>query len=133
MSNDLEYLSRFTLLGIKNKVIDKMAYSYVAHDNSLTFSKKSDNRIRLYEDRIFIAEKFLNSSEIDLPQAWGKTFRKWIKKYRAMIVVRLFMNNKIKEAVKNFISGVRENGSIPFIFYLLKTFIRSRKQKEVGF
>jgi glycosyltransferase involved in cell wall biosynthesis len=133
VSNDLEYLSRFALLGLNNKIIDKVAYNYVAHEDSLTFSKRSESRIRLYEDRIFIAKKFLNSSEIALPKTWEETFKKWIKKYRAMLVVRLLMEKKIKEAAKNFISGVQENGSMSFVFYLIKTLIRSRKQKEVGF
>ena len=133
ISNDLEYLIRFALLGAKNKVIDYVGYNYIMHENSLTFSKKSKSKIRLFEDKIFIAKKFLNSSDVEVPAAWHKTFKKWIKKYRSMIVVSHLKQknwNKIKENLK---LGIRENGLFKFIFYLTKTAIRSRKEKAIGF
>lgn len=133
ISNDLEYLIRFTLKGIKNKIIDYVGYNYVAHDNSLTFSNNHKNRIRLYEDRVFIAKKFLNSDEFDLPKIWKKTFKKWIKKYRAMIVTNHLKQKEWELASKNLALGIKENGFFKFIFYCIKTLIRNKRKKEIGF
>lgn len=133
ISNDLEYLIRFTLKGIKNKIIDYVGYNYVSHDNSLTFSNNIKNRIRLYEDRIFIAKKFLNSSEFDLPKIWKKTFKRWIKKYRAMIAIKYLKQKEWGLGSKNFALGAKESGFFKFIFYCIKTLLRSRREKKVGF
>ncbi|NBV06470.1 MAG: glycosyltransferase [Proteobacteria bacterium] len=132
ISNDLEYLIRFTLKGVKNQVLNHVGYNYVMHDDSLTFSKKSDSKIRLYEDRIFIAKKFLNSNEFNLPKIWRKTFKKWIKKYRAKIVVGYFKEKKFSELRKNLILGIKESGFLKFIFYILKSLLRNQ-EKTIGF
>jgi len=133
ISNDLEYMIRILFKGIKEKTIDHIGYSYIMHDDSLTFSRSAANRIRLFEDRIYIAKKFLNSTEFDVPKIWQKTLKKWIKKYRSMLVSINLKEKNLTEAKKHFIAGIKENGIALFIFHLTKTLIRSRKQKEVGF
>lgn len=124
LSNDLEYMIRFTLLGIKNKTVDYVGYNYLSHEDSLTFSKNFKNQIRLCEDKIYIAKKFLNSNDLEIPQIWKKTFKKWIKKYRALIVKMNLRQGNFKEAVKNTRLGVKENGAAKFLFYSFKTFLR---------
>lgn len=133
ISNDLEYITRFLLKGVKNKSVDYIGYNYVIHDDSLTFSKSHATKIRLCEDKIFIAKKFLNSSEFNLAKTWRKTFKKWIKKYRAMLVASHLKQGHLKEAKENFLAGSKENGFIKFAFYSVKTLIRSIKEKGVGF
>lgn len=124
LSNDLEYMIRFTLLGIKNKTIDYVGYNYLSHEDSLTFSKNFKNQIRLCEDKIYIAKKFLNSTDLEIPQIWRKTFKKWIKKYRALIVKINLKQGDFKEAVRNTRLGVKENGTAQFLFYFFKTLLR---------
>lgn len=124
LSNDLEYMIRFTLLGIKNKTLDYFGYNYLSHEESLTFSKNLKNQIRLCEDRIYIAKKFLNSNDLEIPQIWRKTFKKWIKKYRALIVKMNLKQIDFREAVKNTRLGVKENGVAKFLFYFFKTLFR---------
>ncbi len=131
ISNDLEYLTRFAIVGAKNEVIDYVGYNYVIHDNSLTFSKNTHNR--LFEDRIFIAKKFLNSTQLNIPKIWRKTFKKWIKKYRAMLIYDYLKNKKFAEALTNFRLGIEENNVMSFVFYLIKIIIRGKKNKKVGF
>lgn len=133
VSNDLEFLSRFALKGIKNKVIDFVGYNYTSHDESLTFSKRPENLHRLYEDRIFIAKKFLESKEIELPKVWKKSFVKWIKKYRAMLVISHLRLGNWKTAMENFYAGLKENNPLKFVFYVMKTWIRGKKNKKIGF
>ncbi len=133
ISNDLEYLIRFALLGAKNKVMDHVSYNYVMHENSLTFSKKSESKIRLFEDKIFIAKKFLNSSDIEVSAVWSKTFKKWIKKYRSMIVVSHLKQKNWDRAKETLRLGIQESGFFKFTFHLTKTAIRSRKEKVIGF
>lgn len=124
LSNDLEYMIRFTLLGIKNKTIDYVAYNYLSHEDSLTFSKNFKNQIRLCEDKIYIAKKFLNSTNLEIPQIWRKSFTKWIKKYRALIVKMNLKQWDFKESKRNTLLGVKENGAANFLFYLFKTLLR---------
>ena len=124
LSNDLEYMIRFTLLGIKNKTIDYIGYNYLSHEDSLTFYKNLKNQIRLCEDKIYIAKKFLTSTDLEIPQIWKKTFKKWIKKYRALIVKMNLKQRSFKEAKKNTLLGVKENGTANFLFYLFKTVLR---------
>jgi len=133
ISNDLEYLSRFALKGVKNKILDYVGYNYIMHEDSLTFSKNPRSKIRLYEDKIFIAKKFLNSDEFELPDIWKKSFKKWIKKYRAMIAVSHLKQKNWKEAKKNFALGIKENGLFKFVFYFIKSLLRSGKEKKIGF
>lgn len=124
LSNDLEYMIRFVLNGVRNKTIDYVGYNYISHDNSLTFSKNFNTQIRLCEDKIYIAKKFLNSSEFQLPKIWQKTFKKWIKKYRASIVKMNLKQRNFKEAKKNICLGAKESGALNFFFYLVKIIFR---------
>lgn len=124
ISNDIEYMIRFVLNNIKNKTIDQVGYNYVAHEKSLTFSKKVDTTIRLCEDKIFIAQKFLKEKDLEIPQIWQKTFVKWIKKYRASIVKLQIKQGNFKNAILNFTLGIKESGFINFTFYFLKTLFR---------
>jgi glycosyltransferase involved in cell wall biosynthesis len=123
-SNDLEYMIRFLFKGVKNKNIDYIGYNYLSHNNSLTFSKNHQNQIRLCQDKIYIAKKFLNSTELDIPKIWQKAFKKWIKKYRALIVKIYLKEKKTKEALENMAQGIKEVGFFKFNFYLVKTLIR---------
>ena len=123
-SNDIEYLIRLTLKGINNKTIDYIRYNYLSHDGSNTFSNNLENKIRLYEDKIFIAKRFLKSNNFDVPQIWKSAFIKWIVKYRALIVKLQLRQLDLKNASKNICFGIRESGISRFSFYLLKTIIR---------
>jgi glycosyltransferase involved in cell wall biosynthesis len=127
ISNDLEFLARFTFKGIKNKIIDYIGYNYMMSEDSLTFSKNPQSQNRLFEDRIFIAKKFLNDDKIEVPKAWKKAFRKWIKKYRSLLTANQINWGNWDKAWKNFRCGVAESGFFAFGFYLIKTLIRSRK------
>lgn len=124
ISNDLEYMIRFVLSGVKNKTLDFVGYNYLIHDNSLTFSKDLKTQKRLCEDKIFIAKKFLNDGE-PLPKFYEKAFKKWIKKYRAKIAVLNLKEKNWAELRENLDKGIKENGLIGFLFYLLKSLIRS--------
>lgn len=126
LSNDLEYMIRFALKGIKNQVIDYVGYNYLSHNSSLTFAKNYKTTTNLWEDKIYIAKKFLNSTDIELPKIWRKTFEKWIKKYRALIVKNHLKNANFKEMLRNLDSGYKDNGFFNFNFYLLKTLLRKK-------
>lgn len=124
ISNDVEYLTRFILNGVKNKTVDAVGYNYLVHEGSLTFSSDLKTQKRLCEDKIFIAKKFLNE-EKNLPKSYEKTFKKWIKKYRAKIILINFKEKNYTEAKKNFAVGIKENGAFAFVFLLLKTILRN--------
>lgn len=124
LSNDLEYMIRFVLRGIKNKTIDYIGYNYLAHDRSLTFATNLKTRARLYEDRIFIAKRFLDSKEFQLPIIWQKTFKKWIKKYRAILVSINLKEKNWVTTKDNLCLGIKESGLLGFLFYLFKTLFR---------
>jgi hypothetical protein len=126
LSNDLEYMIRFTLMGVKNKTIDYIGYNYLSHEQSLTFSKNLITKVRLCEDKIFIAKKCLKSSEFDIPEIWQKTFKKWIKKYRAISIKIYLKQGKWQEAMSGLCLGIKESGLFKFLFYLLKTCIRNK-------
>lgn len=124
LSNDLEYMIRFTLKGINNKTIDYVGYNYLSHSQSLTFTKNQQTKARLCEDKIFIAKKFLNSDELQIPNIWQKTFKKWIKKYRAILIQIELREGKWMAVKENLCLGIQESGLIKFPFYLLKTLLR---------
>lgn len=126
ISSDLEYMINFNLRAVKHKIIDHVTYNYLAHQNSLTFSNSLNSKKRIYEERIFIAKKFLQQQKISLPKIWQKTFRKWIKKYQARIIA-IDLKQKNWSGAKSVLkAGIEENGWFQFSFYLLKTLIRSR-------
>lgn len=124
ISNDVEYLTRFILNGAKNKTVDFIGYNYLVHENSLTFSSDLKTKKRLCEDKIFIAKRFLNSKEFDLPKAYEKTFKKWIKKYRAKLIALNLKEKNWTELRNNFRAGIKENGVFDFGFYVVKTLVR---------
>lgn len=122
ISNDIEYLIRFLFKGVKTKTLDILGYSYLAHDNSLTFSQDFKTQKRLCEDKIYIGKKFLTSEEFKLSTSWKKTFTKWIKKYRAQMIVVNFKEKNWNEAWQNFSKGTKESRN--FTFYLIKALMR---------
>ncbi len=124
VSNDVEYLTRFILNGAKSKAFDFIGYNYLVHENSLTFSSDLKTKKRLCEDKIFIAKRFLNSKEFDLPKAYEKTFRKWIKKYRAKLIALNLKEKNWVELKDNFRAGIKENGVFDFGFYVAKALFR---------
>jgi glycosyltransferase involved in cell wall biosynthesis len=126
ISNDLEYLIRFTLRGVKNKIIDCIGYNYLSHSTSLTFTNGLETKKRLYEDKIFVAKKFLTEPESLLPEIWKKTFKKWIIKYRTKIISIDLKQRNWRKVKSNLILGIKENRMAKFLFYLLKTLIRNQ-------
>ncbi len=129
-SNDQEYLIRFLFKGIKSKVISYIGYNYLIHEGSFTFSNNKSIEQRLYKDKIYISKIFLNSNEINVPDIWGKTFKKWIKKYRAILVKNYLERREWKNFKANFILGIQDNGLFNFGFYFIKTIIRQTKRRE---
>ena len=125
ISNDLEYMIRFSLNKVKNKNIDYIGYNYLHHENSLTLNDDPIRQQRLMEDKIFIAKKFLNEQEqIPISQFWQKTFKKWIKKYRAKLVVSNLKIKNYQEAKINLFHGLKESGYIGFLLFLMKSLFR---------
>jgi glycosyltransferase involved in cell wall biosynthesis len=122
ISNDVEYLIRFLFKGVKTKTLDILGYSYLAHEDSLTFSQDFKTQKRLCEDKIYIGKKFLASNEFSLSKSWKKTFTKWIKKYRAKMIVVNVREKKWHEAWQNFSKGMQESSN--FTFYLVKSLFR---------
>jgi glycosyltransferase involved in cell wall biosynthesis len=123
-SNDVEYLIRFILKGIKAKTIDALGYTYLSHSDSITFALNFKTLKRLSEDKIFIAKKFLNSQEFELPKTYKKTFTKWIKKYRARIIIINLKEKNWSEAKSNFKVGIVDNGAFNFVFYFIKSLFK---------
>ena len=125
IGNDLEYMIRFLLKGIKGKDVDCVGYNYLYHSGSLTFNNDPLRRQRLVEDKIFIAKKFLaEQNELPLGKFWQKSFKKWIKKYRAKLVKSNLELKNYQAAKKHFYIGLKENNNILFLFYLIKTLFR---------
>ena len=125
LSNDLEYMIRFLIEGIANKNVDYIGYNYLYHQDSFTFNNDPLKKQRLDEDKIFIAKKFLaNQSELSLSKFWQKTFKKWIKKYRAKLIKSNLQQKNYQEVKKHFYIGLKENNKLVFLFYLLKILFR---------
>lgn len=125
ISNDLEYMLRFALNGVKNKNIDHIGYNYLCHENSLTFNNNLLSQQRLMEDKIFVAKKFLNEQDqLPISKFWQKSFKKWIKKYRAKLIKSNLKLKKYNEAKKQLLIGLKENDKVGFSYFLLKTLLR---------
>ena len=125
ISNDLEYMMRFLIKGIKIKDVDYVGYNYLSHQDSFTFNNDPLRKQRLDEDKIFIAKKFLaNQSELSLSNFWQKNFKKWIKKYRAKLIKSNLKLKNYQEVKKHFYIGLKENNKLAFLFYLLKVLFR---------
>ncbi len=125
VSNDLEFFIRLIFVGFKHKIIDVIGYNYLSHENSTTFSSNPQNKARLYEDKIFIAKRFLNEKNLVVPDFWKKRFKKWIKKYRAKLIKIHLKSGNFKQAAQEFNIGTKENNFFGFTFYLFKTIVRN--------
>jgi glycosyltransferase involved in cell wall biosynthesis len=126
IANDLEYMLRFAIYEVKNKTIDYIGYNYLFHENSLTFNNNKESKLRMIEDRIFIANKFLNSQDtIPLSPEWIKSFKKSLKKNRAQLIKINLKLNDFKKALNELKVSFTEHNKIGFIYYLFKTLLRS--------
>jgi glycosyltransferase involved in cell wall biosynthesis len=126
LSNDTELLIRFILNNVKNLPLDKIGYNYLLSDNSYSFSQNYKSNVIYMEDKILIAQRFLGKEfKNNLNSIWEKKFRKWIKKYRAKLVKQFIKSRNFSQAKKHFILGIKENNPLQFLFYLIKTLIRS--------
>ena len=126
IANDLEYMLRFAIYQVKNKTIDYIGYNYLFHENSLTFNKNIDSKLRLIEDRIFIAKKFLGSQDtIPLCPEWVKSFNRSLKKNRAQSIKLNLRLHNFKKALNELKVSFAEHKKIGFIYYLFKTLLRS--------
>lgn len=125
ISNDLEYMIRFALNGVRNKNIDYIGYNYLHHENSLTFNNNLSSQQRLMEDRIFVAKKFLKEQDkLPLSPFWQKSFKKSIKKYRAKLVKSNLKLKKYQKAMQEIYLGLKEDNKFSFLYLLLKTLLR---------
>lgn len=133
VSSDIEYLMRCLFNGLRNKTLDQVGYNYLSHNGSITFGKSVDRRIDFYDDRVFIAKRFLESDEFKIPVLWKKTMKKWLVKYRCLCAAESFYLKNFDKMFFYLKDGIKDVGAFKFIFYFLKTLVRGRKKKEVGF
>jgi glycosyltransferase involved in cell wall biosynthesis len=68
VASDLEFLIRLTLAGEKSWPIEKLGYTYFAHEHSLTFSGSQKMTMRLHRERGIIAGWFLEKSGYKPPR-----------------------------------------------------------------
>jgi len=127
ISNDIEYMIRFKILGYEGKNIDWIGYNYMSHNNSLTFNNSFENLIRLSEDMIFIAKMFINNEQLMKDNlAWQKIFVKWKIRYRYRIIILCFKLKKFHKVIENLIIGFNENNKIKFFLYVFKRILKKK-------
>lgn len=126
ISNDIELLIRLVLRGVKNVSVDYVGYNYLSHKDSKSFADNAENNIIYMEDRIFIANRFLNDADITLNKIWQRKFKKWIKKYRAKLVKANMKSGNFLKAKQHLYLGIHENGATSFLYYLVKTLLRRK-------
>jgi len=120
LSNDLEHLIRMVICGAKNIALNYIGYNYVSHEKSLTFNNNLTTKQRLYEDKIFIAQIFLQNYQANLPINYRKTLKKWLKKYCTKIIFINLKQKQFFQAKKNFKMGIVNCGFIAFFCYFIK-------------
>lgn len=127
ISNDIEYMIRFKIMGYEGKDIDWIGYNYMSHDNSLTFNNSFENLIRLNEDMIFIAKIFINNQQlIKNNLLWKKIFIKWKIRHRYRIIILNFKLKKFDRMLKNLMIGFKENNKIKFFLYVVKRILKKK-------
>lgn len=126
LSNDTELLIRLILNNVNNFVLEDICYNYLLSESSKSFSSGYRENMIYIEDKLLIAKRFLGADfKHLLNAAWEKKFKKWVKKYRAKLVKQCIRSKNFSEAKRNLILGAKENGVVGFLFYLLKTSMRS--------
>ncbi len=68
IGQDLEFIFRLSLHKLTNRILDFIGYTYLAHEDSMTFGQDLEMTKRLYKERVFIAEKFLEQRDRIAPE-----------------------------------------------------------------
>lgn len=95
-SNDKEFLLRAVAHGAKNVTLEKLGYTYVAHEGSATFSGNRKMTARLYFEHRYFARLYLNTQLLTKDQR--NIMHLWYYHQSARLVMYLLFKREFKQA-----------------------------------
>ena len=119
---DYELITRLSFFNIKNITLDFIGYTYLAHEDSLTYNDKKYTKLKLADQKVFYIENFLKNYAHLLNNEIIESLRADLRKMLARRVVRNLVDKKYLLAKKNALYGIKEFGFL-FIFRIIRYYI----------
>lgn len=105
LSNDKDFLLRAIFHRAKDHFVNQLGYTYIAHPESSTFSKNRTNVMRLCQEHMDTARKFLRIYPLSLYQRCQ--FWYWYNDQSSRLFVYQLLANDYKSAVMNMVTSLK--------------------------
>lgn len=105
LSNDKDFLLRAIFHHAKDHFVDQLGYTYMAHPESSTFSNNRTNVMRLCQEHMDTARKFLRIYPLSIYQRCQ--FWYWYNDQSSRLFVYQLLANDYKSAVANMVTSLK--------------------------
>ncbi len=131
ISADWEYMLRLCILPLKNKLIEKVGYTYFMHENSMSFGKNADKYYKkILEEQLNVALRFLDKKNIFSKQV-VKTLNNILKKttIRLYLLAKETGDSKMAEHYKKI---GKSKGSLAWQYSMFSIIRRNRYTSTIN-